>query len=57
MYKTNHGNRTPYNNRGKGNDNSYGVDGNEGNGKGNLNPIMFLYPMEHLFIFDNHIPL
>jgi len=43
MYKTNHGNGTPYNNGGKGNGNSYGVDGNEGNGKGNLNP--------------NHVPL
>lgn len=32
------GNGTPYNNGNTENGNSYGADGNQGNGKGNLNP-------------------
>ena len=43
MYMVDDDHGTPYNNGGNGNGNSYGVDGNQGNGKGNLNP--------------NHVPL
>lgn len=38
MYMVDDDHGTPYNNGGNGNGNSYGVDGNQGNGKGNLNP-------------------